>query len=117
MGVDTWVQAGMAVVGAVGGIVAARSARRTKRQERRDDFTAVTGQMEKTIQRLESRMEDRELEAERQRDRIGQQDAAIGWLLSRVRSLTGYIRQRGMEPPAPDPVPLEAREYIRNLDA
>lgn len=116
MGVDTWVQAGMGLVGAVGGIVAARSARRTRRQERRDDFTAVTGQMEKTIQRLEHRMEAREVEAERQRDRIGQQDAAIGWLLTRVRSLTGYIRERGMEPPAPAPVPQEAREYIRNLD-
>lgn len=117
MDVDTWVQAGMAAVGAVGGVVAARSARRTKRQERRDDFTAVTGQMERTIKRLESRMEAREREAERQRDRIGQQDAALGWLLARVRVLTGYIRERGMEPPAPDPVPVEAREYIRNLDA
>ncbi|WP_445520413.1 hypothetical protein [Streptomyces sp. NEAU-174] len=116
MGVDTWVQAGMGLVGAVGGIVAARSARRTRRQERRDDFSAVTGQMEKTIQRLEKRMEDRETEAERQRERIGQQDAAIGWLLGRVRGLTGYIRQRGMEPPAPNPIPTEAREYIRNLD-
>lgn len=117
MGVDTWIQAGMGLVGAVGGIVAARSARRTKRQERRDDFTAVTGQMERTIKRLEHRMEAREREAEKQRDRIGQQDAAIGWLLTRVRSLTSYIRERGMEPPAPDPVPAEARDYIRNLDA
>lgn len=116
MSVDTWVQAGMGLVGAVGGVVAARSARRTRRQERRDDFTAVTGQMEKTIQRLESRMEARELEAERHRERIGQQDAAIGWLLGRVRGLTGYIRQRGMEPPAPAEIPPEAREYIHNLD-
>lgn len=114
--VDTWVQAGLAAVGAGGGIVAARSARRTKRQERRDDFSVVTHQMEKTIQRLETRMEAREEEAERQRERIGQQDAAIGWLLGRVRGLTGYIRQRGLEPPAPAPIPPAARDYIHNLD-
>ena len=42
MTVDTWVQAGLAIVGAAGGVVAARSARRTKRQEKRDDFSVVT---------------------------------------------------------------------------
>jgi len=49
---DTWVQGALALVGTVGGIVAARSARRTKRQERRDDFTAITDQQGKAIERL-----------------------------------------------------------------
>ena len=41
MAMDTWIQAGMTVVAAVGGIVSARAARRTMRQERRDDASAT----------------------------------------------------------------------------
>src|SRR4051812_36448046 len=64
MTVDTWIQAGLALVGAGGGVVAARSARRTKRQENRDDFLAVTTQQGKAIERLEARVQRQENEAE-----------------------------------------------------
>jgi len=116
MTVDTWIQAGLALIGTAGGIVAARSARRTKRQERRDDFTAVTDQQGKAIERLEKRVERQETEAERQRERITGQDATIGYLLSRVRSLVTYIRGQGMEPPAPAPMTERVREYLEHID-
>jgi hypothetical protein len=116
MTVDTWVQAALALVGAGGGVVAARSARRTKRQERRDDFLAITEQQGKAIERLEKRVQLREAEAERQRERISGQDATIGYLLSRVRSLVGYIRGAGLEPPAPAPMPDRVRDYLDHID-
>lgn len=116
MTVDTWIQAGLAIIGTAGGIVAARAARRTKAQERRDDFTAVTDQQGKAIERLEKRVERQEAEAERQRDRIAGQDATIGYLLSRVRGLVGYIRKAGMEPPAPAPMSDRVREYLEHVD-
>lgn len=116
MTVDTWIQAGLAIIGTAGGVVAARSARRTKAQERRDDFTAITTQQGKAIVRLERRIERQEEEAERQRDRIDGQGAAIGYLVSRVRGLVGYIRQSGMEPPAPAPMPDRVREYLEHID-
>ncbi|MEU6552129.1 hypothetical protein ABZ915_17860 [Streptomyces sp. NPDC046915] len=116
MGVDTWVQAGMAVVAAAGGVVSARSARRTKRQERRDDFVAVTEQQGKAIQRLEKRIERQETEAEKQRERIGDQDEAIGWLLYRVRSLVSHIKRAGLEPPPAEPMSERARLYIHHID-
>lgn len=117
MTMDTWITAAMALVSTVGGVAAARSARRTKAQERRDDFVAVTRQMRGTIQRLERRMEVREAEAEEQRQRIRQQDVAIGWLVNRVRGLTSYIRKSGLEPPAGEPIPPEAREYLHFLES
>ncbi|MDX3520672.1 hypothetical protein ACKI1J_14610 [Streptomyces scabiei] len=109
MTVDTWVQAGLAIVGAAGGVVAARSARRTKRQERRDDFTTVTDRMEKEIKRLETRQGE-------QQEQLTGQGAAISWLVVDRRSLVGYIRGRGLEPPAPRPIPERARPYLEHLD-
>lgn len=116
MTVDTWVQAGLTAVGALGAVVAARSARRTKRQERRDDFLAVTQQQGKAIERLEKRIERQEQDAEKQRDRIAGQDATIGYLLSRVRGLVGYIRGAGLEPPAAAPMPDRVRAYLDHVD-
>lgn len=117
MGLDTWVQAGMAAVAAIGGVVSARSARRTKRQENRDDFLAVTTQQGKAIERLEARIQRQENEAEKQRERIGEQDEAIGWLLHRVRSLVSHIKKAGLEPPPAEPMTEQAARYLRNVDA
>lgn len=117
MTVDTWVQAGMAVVAAAGGVVSARSARRTRRQEKRDDFLAVTEQQGKAIERLESRVQRQETEADKQRERIGDQDEAISWLLHRVRTLVSHMKKGGMEPPLADPMSERAARYIGRIDA
>ena len=116
MSMDTWVQAGMAVVAAAGGVVSARSARRTKRQEKRDDFLAVTEQQGKAIERLEGRVQRQEDEAEKQRERIADQDEAIGWLLHRVRSLVSHIKKAGLEPPPSEPMSDRASRYIHHID-
>ncbi len=116
MTVDTWIQAGLALVGTAGGVVAARSARRTKRQERRDDFIAITDQQGKAIERLEKRIQRQENEAEKQRERISDQDEAISWLLHRLRGLITYVKKAGMEPPVAEPMSERAARYLRNID-
>jgi hypothetical protein len=116
MTVDTWIQAGLALVGTAGGVVAARSARRTRRQERRDDFLAVTEQQGKAIERLEKRLEAREAEAEKWRERISDQDEALGWLLHRLRSLVSHMKKAGLEPPPADPMSDRAARYIHHID-
>jgi hypothetical protein len=104
---------------ATGGLAAwaARSAKRTKPQEKRDDFLAVTDQQGKAIERLETRVLRQEEDSEKQRQRIGDQDEAIGWLLHRVRSLVSHIKKAGMEPPPAEPMSEPAARYIRNIDA
>jgi hypothetical protein len=114
--VDTWIQAGLTTVGALGAVVAARSARRPKRQESRDDVLAVTEQQGKAITRLEARVQRQETEAEKQRERISDQDEAIGWLLHRVRTLVSHMKKTGVEPPAADPMSERAARYIHHLD-
>lgn len=109
MGVDTWVQGGMAVVAALGGVVSARSARRTKRQEKRDDFTVVTDRMDKEIKRLETRQSE-------QQEQITGQGAAISWLVVDRRSLVHTIRTGGLKVPVPRPIPDRARPYLDSVD-
>lgn len=116
MGVDTWIQAGMAVVAASGGVISARAARRTKRQERRDDFTVVTDRMEREIGRQGQRIDELESDTATQQEQITGQGAAISWLVVDRRSLVGYIRKSGLEPPAPRAIPERARPYLDSLD-
>lgn len=110
--------ASMMAAVATGGFAAwgARSARRTKRQERRDDFTAITEQQGKAIERLEKRIALREAEAEQQKIRLTGQDFTIRYLTGWVRSLYGYMRKTGIEPPgAPQPMPTEVRQYLDDI--
>lgn len=123
MTVETLVQAGLALVGVVGGVVSARSARRTKRQERRDDFTAVTEQQHKVaeqqnkaIERLEKRVALREREADRLVQRITDQDEAISWLRGRLRDVVGFIRIRGDEPPAARAMSERAARILNGIE-
>src|SRR5688572_26540905 len=96
---------GVSVVTAAGSAWVARAGRRTRQQERRDDFVALTEQAGKAIERLERRIQTQEEEADKQRRRIADQDAAIAWLIVRVRGLVAYIRKARLEPPAPEPMP------------
>lgn len=103
---------------ATGGLAAwaARSAKRTKSQERRDDFTTVTARMDKNIERLERRIEQQEDESAAQQEQIIGQGAAIGWLVSDRRNLVGYIRGAGLEPPLARPIPERARPFLDSID-
>lgn len=109
MAVDTWIQAGMALVAAAGGVVSARSARRTKRQERRDDFTVVTDRMNEEIKRQGEKLDS-------QQEQLTGQAAAISWLVTDRRMLVSCIRQAGLEPPAARPIPERARPYLDHID-
>ncbi|MFG2328235.1 hypothetical protein ACGFMM_01280 [Streptomyces sp. NPDC048604] len=94
---------------------AARSARRTKPQERRDDFTAIATQQGAAIERLEKRDRQREEDMEKQRERLADQDAALGYLQRWVGTLVGYIRQAGLEPPPAPPMPDGVRTYLDHI--
>jgi type II secretory pathway component PulJ len=96
---------------ATGGLAAwaARSAKRTRPQERRDDFTTVTARMDKDIERLEKRQGE-------QQDQIAGQGAAIAWLVVDRRSLVSTIRNGGLKTPIPRPIPERARPYLDSIE-
>lgn len=107
----------VAVVTAAGAVITAVIGRRQPRgQRRRDDFTKVTDRLDKDIERLERRLEERETDAEQDRARITAQDFAIRYLASWARSLVSYMRQARLEPPPPpQPIPDEVAPYLHDI--
>lgn len=116
MSPETWAQVGLAGVTAVASAFAGRAARRTRRQERRDDFVAVSEQQGKAIERLTKRVEQGETKAELQQERIAENDEAIAWALVRIRDLVAYIRKTGGEPPNPRPMSARAARVLERSD-
>lgn len=107
---------GVSLATATGTVLSARSGRRTKGQERRDDFTTVTASMREEIARLGKRVDEQEMDLVEQQARTTSQDYAIRYFAGWVRSMVGFIRASGLEPPpAPEPVPQDVRPYIDGL--
>ncbi|MFG3051923.1 hypothetical protein ACGFZP_13360 [Kitasatospora sp. NPDC048239] len=107
---------GVSGVTLAGTVYTARAGRRTRGQERRDDFAAVTDRMERELERLGKRVDEQELETAQQRARISGQDYTIRYLAGWVRSLVGFVQTSGLEPPpAPQPVPEDVRPYLHDL--
>jgi len=109
MTVEMWVQGGLTAVTGIGAALAGRAARRTRRQERRDDFTVIKDALNERIDGLTSEMRQ-------QQEQLTGQGAAIAWLVTDRRSLVSYIRSAKLEPPAPRPIPPRAQPYLEHLD-
>lgn len=116
MNAETWASIGVSAVTGLSGVWAVRAARRTPRQERRDDFVAVSEQQGKAIERLETRVQQGETKAELQQERLAENDEAIAWLLVRIRDLVGAVRKNGGEPPAPRPMSARAARVLERSD-
>lgn len=113
---DTWAQVAAAGVTTVAGAFVGRAARRSRRQENRDDFVVISEQQGRAIERLEKRVQQGESKAEAQQERLAENDEAIAWALVRIRDLVAYIRKSGGEPPAPRPMSARAARVLERSD-
>lgn len=120
MSAETWATAsalGVSAVTLAGTVYTARAGRRSAAAERRDDFRVVTSRMERELKRLGDRLDEQELESVQQRARLAGQEYSIRYLAGWVRSMVGFIRASGLEPPpAPQPVPEDVRLFLQDLD-
>lgn len=114
MSADTWASIGVTGATAIAGLFAGRAARRTRRQESRDDFSIVTDRMDKELQRQGGEIKALRERADAAEKRVEGALVAVGYLIDRVRGLSVHIRSLGMEPPAAPPVPDRAREFINH---
>lgn len=113
---NTWAQIAAAAVTTVVGAFVGRTARRSKRQENREDFVAISEHQGKAIERLEKRVQQGETKAEAQQERLAENDEAIAWALVRIRDLVAYIRKSGGEPPASRPMSARAARVLERSD-
>lgn len=123
MNAETWASVAVSTVTGLSGVWAVRAARRTPKQERRDDFTAVSQQQAtvieqqgRAIERLEQRVEQGETKAAVQQERLAENDEAIAWALVRIRDLVAYIRKSGGEPPTSRPMSARAARVLERSD-
>jgi len=98
----------VAALTAGGTVGVGRAARRSPRQEKRDDFEKVTERLDKDIERLEGRIT-------RQDTTISGQTSAIGHLSGWVRTLVLFARAGGLEPPPAPTPPDEARPFLHDI--
>lgn len=109
MSPDNLVTLGATAVTGVFAVWGARSARRTKRQEARDDFAVFT-------QALKEQVAELKREQATQQEQITGQGAAIAWLVIDRRSLVSTIRNAKLKPPPARPIPDRARPYLDHVD-
>lgn len=116
MGPDSIITVAATVV--TGGFAAwgARSARRTKRQENRDDFTEIKRALNERIDGMKTDLSQQKSDLAGQQDQITGQGAAIAWLVTDRRSLVSTIRNAGLKPPSPRPIPERARPFLDHID-
>ena len=109
MSPDSFITVGATVL--TGGFAAwgARSARRTKRQEARDDFAVFTTALKEQIAELKT-------DQAKQQEQITGQGAAISWLVVDRRSLVSTIRGAKLKPPPVRPIPERARPYLDSIE-
>ncbi len=103
-----WTTIIVSAMAAFGSTLVGRAARRTPRQEKRDDFEKVTERLDKDIERLEGRIT-------RQDGQISGQTSAIGYLSGWVRTLVLFTRAAGLEPPPQPFLPDEAKPYLHDI--
>lgn len=107
----------VAVVTALGAIATAVVGRRQPRgQRRRDDFTAIVGELRKSLSEVKEELAEQKSASDLDRTRITAQDFAIRYLAGWARSLVAYMREARMEPPPPpQPVPDEVRPFLHDI--
>jgi hypothetical protein len=108
----------VAATAVTGGFAAwgARSARRTKRQENRDDFTEIKKALNERIDGMKTDLAQQKSDLAGQQEQITGQGAAISWLVVDRRSLVSTIRNGGLKPPSPRPIPDRARPYLDHVE-
>lgn len=120
MSAESWAAVSAVGVSAVtaGGVAyTAWAGRRTRGQERRDDFSVVTDRMERELERLGKRVDEQELQATQDRARLSGQEFTIRYLCGWLRSMVGFIQASGLEPPpAPRPMPEDVRPYLSDIE-
>lgn len=100
---------GVAAVTAIGAVVSTVIGRRQpRRQSRRDDFAAVTARQDKEIERLDGRITQQDA-------KIAGQSSAITYLSAVTRSLVGFVRASGLQPPTQPPIPDDAKPYLHDI--
>lgn len=111
-----WTTIVVAMVTAGGTTVVGRAARRTPRQERRDDFTLITSNLRTDLTDVKKELAEQKTEQAALKRRADSGDELTRWLARWDRACVGVMRESHLEiPPRPQPEPPNAAEYLHDI--
>lgn len=99
----------VAALTAGGTVGVGRAARRSPRQEKRDDFALITTDLRKDLTELKA-------EVAGQRQQLKETEAVTRWMARWFRACVAVMRESHLDiPPRPQPEPPTASEYLHDI--
>lgn len=106
----------VSVLTAGGTVGVARAARRTPRQERRDDFVLITSNLRQDLADVKAELATQKSEQATQKRKLDDNEELTRWLVRWFRACVGAMRESQLEiPPRPLPEPPNATEYLHDI--
>lgn len=95
----------------------ARAAKRiTPRQNRREDFTLITGNLRQDVSDLKKDLADHKAELTATRKQVDEYEEVTRWLARWFRACVGVMRESHLDiPPRPVPEPARASEFLHDI--
>jgi hypothetical protein len=111
-----WTTVAVAAITSAGTLGVARTARRTPRQERRDDFTLITSNLRTDLADVKRELAETKTETAALRRRADDGDELTRWLARWFRACVAAMRESQLEiPPRPTPEPPTAADYLHDI--
>lgn len=111
-----WTTVVVAALTAGGTVGVGRAARRSPRQERRDDFKLITSNLRQDLTAVKTELAEQKTELATQKQHIDDGDELTRWLARWFRACVGVMRESRLEiPPRPQPEPPAAAEYLHDI--
>lgn len=111
-----WTQVVVSAITAAGTVGVGRAARRTRPQERREDFTLITGNLRQDVTDLKKDVADHKAELTATRKQVDEQEEVTRWLARWFRACVAAMREQHVEiPPRPVPEPARASEFLHDI--
>lgn len=94
-----------------------RAAKRlSPRQDRREDFTLITGNLRQDVTDLKKDLADHKVELSATRKQVDEYEEVTRWLARWFRACVGVMRESHLEiPPRPTPEPARAAEFLHDI--
>lgn len=111
-----WTTIIVSAIAAFGSTMVGRSASRTRRQEKRDDFALITESYRTDLSGVKTELAQTKTEISTLKRRADDGDELTRWLARWVRSFVAVMREAHLDiPPRPQPEPPSAAELLHDI--
>lgn len=111
-----WTQIVVSAITAAGTVGVGRAARRTRPQERRDDFQLITNSLREDLTTVKNDLAAHKAELAETQRQVDAYEDVTRWLARWFRACVGVMREQHIDiPPRPVPEPPKAAEFLHDI--